>query len=214
MSEQGIGGACVASRGGAPKRRTGPAIARLAVIAAVLSLSLCAFIQPSYSGSNDDNVLPPLGHTHFCVRYPRDCDRTTRRNISTIPFAERWPQLNFINQVINAVIAPKPGEPEVDTDWSIGPAEGNCNDYAVTKRHLLLEAGWPASALLLAEVVRVTTGEHHLILIVRGTNSDWVLDNLRPFIVRLDETHDDYLWVRVESAENRKSWTASFAGLR
>jgi predicted transglutaminase-like cysteine proteinase len=213
MSEQGISETLVGLHGSRPERRTGSAIARSAAIAAMLNLSLCAFTQPSYSGSNDDNVLPPLGHTHFCVRYPRDCDRTSSRNIASIPFGERWPQLNFINEMINAVIAPKPGEPAIDSDWMIGPAEGNCNDYAVTKRHLLLEAGWPASALLLAEVVLVTTGEHHLILIVRGTNSDFVLDNLRPFIVGLAETHDDYLWVRVESAENPRFWTTSFAAL-
>ena len=214
MSEQRISESFVGLRSGATERRTGSAITRRAAIAAVLSLSLCAFTQPSYSGLDDDNVLPPLGHTHFCVRYPRDCARTFSRNIASIPLDERWPQLNFINEMINAVIAPKPGEPAIDSDWLIGPAEGNCNDYAVTKRHLLLDAGWPASTLLLAEVVRVTTGEHHLILIVRSTNSDLVLDNLRPFIVRLAETHDDYLWVRVESVQNPRFWTTSFAGMR
>jgi predicted transglutaminase-like cysteine proteinase len=168
MSEQGISENIDRLSGDGGDRRTGSAIARRAAIAAVLSLSLCAFTQPSYAGSDDENALPPLGHTQFCARYPRDCDRTSSRNIASIPFGERWPQLNFINEVINAVIAPKPGDPAIDSDWLIGPAEGNCNDYAVTKRHLLLEAGWPASALLLAEVVRVTTGEHHLILVVRG----------------------------------------------
>ena len=214
MSEQGIHEALIGLHGRGPDQRTRSTIARSAVIAVMLNLSLCAFTQPSYSGSDDDNVLPPLGHTHFCMRYPRDCDRTSSRNIASIPFGERWPQLNFINEMINAVIAPKPGEPAIDSDWLIGPAEGNCNDYAVTKRHLLLDAGWPASTLLLAEVVRVTTGEHHLILIVRGTNSDFVLDNLRPFIVGLAETRDDYLWVRIESTENPRLWTTSFAGLR
>jgi predicted transglutaminase-like cysteine proteinase len=214
MSEQGISKTFAGLRRGGSDRRTRSAIARRAAIAAALNLSLCAFTQPSYSASDDNNVLPPLGHTQFCARYPRDCDRTSNRNIASIPFGERWPQLNFINAMINAVIAPKAGDPAIDSDWLIGPAEGNCNDYAVTKRHLLLEAGWPASALLLAEVVRVTTGEHHLILIVRGTNSDFVLDNLRPFIVGLAETRDDYLWLRVESAENPRFWTTSFAGLR
>jgi predicted transglutaminase-like cysteine proteinase len=214
MSEQGISENIDRLSGDGGDRRTGSAIARRAAIAAVLSLSLCAFTQPSYAGSDDENVLPPLGHTQFCARYPRDCDRTSSRNITSIPFGERWPQLNFINEVINAVIAPKPGDPTIDSDWLIGPAEGNCNDYAVTKRHLLLEAGWPASALLLAEVVRVTTGEHHLILVVRGTNSDFVLDNLRPFIVSLAETRDDYLWVRVQSAQDPRFWTVSFSGLR
>ena len=56
-----------------------------------------------------------------------------------------------------------------------------CHDYAVTKRHELLTRGWPSRSLLLAEVV-VPWGEHHLILVVRTSDGDLVLDNLNPGI--------------------------------
>ncbi|MEN3347657.1 MAG: hypothetical protein V7632_1292 [Bradyrhizobium sp.] len=77
----------------------------------------------------------------------------------------------------------------------------------MTKRHLLLEAGWPASALLLAEVELVATGEHHLVLVVCGSTGDWVLENLRPEVVRLEDTSDYYRLQRIESAVNPKLWT-------
>ena len=38
----------------------------------VLCMLICAAAQPadSRSGDGGDNVLPPLGHTFFCMRYP------------------------------------------------------------------------------------------------------------------------------------------------
>jgi predicted transglutaminase-like cysteine proteinase len=59
----------------------------------------------------------------------------------------------------------------------------------------------------------LSTGEHHLILIVKGTNADWVLDNLKPNIERLAETRNEYAWDRIESADSPKFWTNSFSGL-
>ena len=183
-----------------------------AAIFRVLSILFCVLAQPSYSQSRNEHVLPPLGHTYFCMRYPRDCDKTDGRNISSVPLALRWYQLNLINESVNAAIAPKRGRPEpVNTHWSIAPTEGDCNDYAVTKRHMLLEAGWPAASLLLAEVTLVATGEHHLILIVKGTKADWVLDNLQPSVVRLEETRNNYILDRVESDRNPKFWTKLLA---
>ncbi len=46
------------------------------------------------------------------------------------------------------------------------PASGDCNDYAVIKRHELIARGWPARAVLLSEVV-TNWGEHHLVVVVR-----------------------------------------------
>ena len=65
----------------------------------------------------------------------------------------------------------------VGEEWLISPKAGDCNDYAVTKRHELLARGWPSRALLLAEVI-VPSGEHHLVVVVRTNEGDFVLDNL------------------------------------
>lgn len=79
-----------------------------------------------------------------------------------------------------------------------GPVLGDCNDYAVTKRHRLTADGWPARDVLLSEVVTVS-GEHHLV-VVRTSDGDLVLDNLTDRIVPW--FHKPYRWVRIQMPEN------------
>jgi predicted transglutaminase-like cysteine proteinase len=181
----------------------------------MLSLLSCVAAQPSDSqtGDDDNNALPPLGHTFFCLRYPLDCARTASTESWPISLEGRWRKMNLVNTSVNASIAPKPDPDQVNTHWLIAPLKGDCNDYAITKRHALLKAGWPSSSLLLAEVTLISTGEHHLVLIVRGTNADWVLDNLKPGIERLAATRSEYARNRIESGDNPRLWTQSFSGL-
>jgi predicted transglutaminase-like cysteine proteinase len=182
---------------------------RHALILGVLAI-LSSIARPAHAGSSGDNVLPPMSHTFFCMRYPRDCVRTAGRTIPGTP--SELSQLEAINETVNSAITPTTGKTAlVNRHWSIDPVVGDCNDYAVTKRHRLLEAGWPSSALLLAEVKLVTTGEHHLILIVRGRTADWVLDNRRSAVEKLSATRNEYILYRVESTEDPKFWTKSLA---
>jgi predicted transglutaminase-like cysteine proteinase len=114
-----------------------------------------------------------------------------------VSLAGRWHKINRVNTSVNAAIAPRADPDRVNIHWRIAPTDGDCNDYAVTKRHKLLSAGWPSSSLSLTEVTLLSTGEHHRILIVRGTKADWVLDNLKPNIERLAETRNEYAWDRI-----------------
>ncbi|HVX76500.1 MAG TPA: transglutaminase-like cysteine peptidase [Bradyrhizobium sp.] len=173
---------------------------------------LSVLAWPAHAGSPGGNVLPPIGHTFFCMHYPDDCDPTGGRRIPDVLPQLRQRLLETVNQTVNSAIIPKAGKPSlINRHWSIEPVVGDCNDYAVTKRHKLLEAGWPASALLLAEVRLIATGEHHLILIVRGKTADWVLDNRYATVVKLATTRNQYILYRVESAEDPKFWTRSLA---
>ena len=92
----------------------------------------------------------------------------------------------------------------MEEEWLVAPREGDCNDYAVTKRHELLARGWPSSSLLLAEVI-VPSGEHHLVLVVRTREEDVTLDslnwNLRPV------SQIPYQWVRAQQVGNPKFWS-------
>jgi predicted transglutaminase-like cysteine proteinase len=180
-----------------------------------LSILFCVATQSADSrpGGDDSNALPPFGHTFFCLRYPQDCARTDSTAALPVSLAGRWRKMNLVNSSVNASIAPQADPDPVGSHWRIAPRAGDCNDYAVTKRHELLRAGWPSSALLLAEVTLISTGEHHLVLIVKGSDGDWVLDNLKPGIERLAATRDEYAWDRIESAGNPRAWTNSFAGL-
>ncbi len=152
-------------------------------------------------------TLPPLTYTLFCLRYQGEC--RLRRFFRGGPIRltdKRWADLREINRVVNLAIAPARNELGLaGENWIINPARGDCNDYAVSKRHELLQRGWPARVLLLSEVV-VDSGEHHLVLLVRTESGDVVLDNLTPQIVPWSRT--PYRWVRVQSPGRDGLWAA------
>ena len=58
---------------------------------------------------------------------------------------------------------------------------GDCEDFALEKRRLLLEMGIPASALALATTTSKATGSHAL-LVIRTTQGEYVLDNTAPWV--------------------------------
>jgi predicted transglutaminase-like cysteine proteinase len=120
--------------------------------------------------------------------------------------AERWDDLRTVNKKVNAAIMPeRNSEGLAGEKWLIGPSSGDCNDYAVTKRSELLDRGWPTRALLLSEVV-TSWGEHHLVLVVRTSAGDLVLDNMaseiRPW------TRAPYQWVRIQTPKNPNYWAS------
>src|SRR5208283_5299095 len=92
----------------------------------------------------------------------------------------------------------------VDETWRVAPAAGACHDYAVTKRHELMQLGWPSRALLLAEVV-TGWGEHHLVLVVRTRAGDFVADNLYPGLRPWYAA--PYRWVKIQTPENPMYWS-------
>jgi predicted transglutaminase-like cysteine proteinase len=175
------------------------------------SILFCVFAQPAFAGASGGSyALPPLEHTIFCMHYPHECERVGSKAASNMTLLARWQVINYINSSVNRSIEPNPSPH--DPQWLISPLAGECADYAVTKRHELLELGWPSSSLLLAEVTLITTGEHHMILVVNEANADWVLDNLKPVIVKVSDTRSRYWWIRTESKDDPKSWKLSFPG--
>jgi predicted transglutaminase-like cysteine proteinase len=153
-------------------------------------------------------ALPPIGHSRFCLRYPDDCKvREGDLSRQTIVMdAERWSELNRVNQGVNrgilAEVTPGNGTTE---EWTISPRAGDCKNYAITKRHELLARGWPSRSLLLSEVV-LSSGEHHLILVVRFRDADFVLDNLKDDVRLVAATYAQYTWARIQSPQNPQFW--------
>lgn len=152
-------------------------------------------------------TLPPMAYFQFCLRYGGECkqQRMIFRGGPLRMTDERWADLREINDTVNESIAPQrnllglAGE-----EWLINPGRGDCNDYAVSKRHLLLKRGWPARALLLSEV-KMPSGEHHLVLVVRSDKGDLVLDNMTRVVKTWNKV--PYKWVRMQSAANPNIWS-------
>ena len=149
-------------------------------------------------------VLAPMAFSRFCLRYREDCEIHRLRDASGVTRA-RWGEVARVNAEVNRAIAPQEDDGDVvDETWRVAPAAGACHDYAVTKRHELIQLGWPSRALLLAEVV-TRWGEHHLVLVVRTRAGDFVADNLYPSVRPWYAA--PYRWVKIQTPENPLYWS-------
>ena len=150
-------------------------------------------------------TLAPFQHVRFCLRYPSDCKSNPSENERIDLSTETSELLKRVNHDVNLSIAPmlKSYGSNLEDGWAIAPGSGDCNDYAVTKRHELLENGLPSRALRLS-VVKTASGIGHLVLVVVTTKGDLVLDNLTEVIRPWQST--DYHWLKIQSATDSKFW--------
>lgn len=155
----------------------------------------------------DKPSLAPMAFFAFCLRYPEDCEERKKRfRMRPVMLTEkRWSDLVQVNLEVNRSITPQANAGGVlNEEWVLSPSAGDCNDYAVTKRHELLSRGWPSRALLLAEVV-IPSGEHHLVLVVSTRDGDLILDNLNSVVQPVSKAN--YRWIRAQTGTNPKFWS-------
>lgn len=148
---------------------------------------------------------PPYGFVSFCDRVPRACALGQQEDQRFFASPARLAELDAINRAVNHEI-----EPVTDLElygitdyWTIPVTKGDCEDYVLLKRKLLMELGWPASALLIT-VVRDERGEGHAILTVRTAQGDFVLDNKTDEIKVWHRTRYDF--VMRQSYLNPRVW--------
>lgn len=148
-------------------------------------------------------TLSPFQHVRFCQRYPADCEPNSRADELVELNSETFGLLKRENHQVNAAIVSVRKGDGLDASWTLAPKRGDCNDYAVTKRHELLQRGLPSSAMRLA-VVRTTEGEGHLVLVVATRKGDLILDNLTDEIRSWKET--EYRWLKIQSRNDPHYW--------
>ncbi|MBN9003789.1 MAG: transglutaminase-like cysteine peptidase [Rhizobiales bacterium] len=184
------------------------------VLSAALSGAMLAGTAYARSGGSSESFTPiaeasptlaPFQHVKFCLRYPSECKSNPAESNRIDLTPQNSELLHRVNHQVNAEISPmiKTRGPELDAGWTISPAAGDCNDYAVTKRHELLRKGLPAKALRLS-VVKTPSGIGHLVLVVATTSGDIVLDNLRESVLPWQQT--DYRWLKIQSASDARFW--------
>lgn len=82
----------------------------------------------------------------------------------------------------DAAIEPVPDAPGLEGDtWRAlpGGGDGDCDDWVMTQRRLLVRWGVSPGALRML-AVRTPANEGHLVLLVATDRGGWVLDNLAP----------------------------------
>ena len=54
--------------------------------------------------------------------------------------------------------------------------KGDCEDYVLLKRRMLMQAGWPREVLLIT-IVRDKNGDGHAVLTLKTNRCEFILDN-------------------------------------
>ena len=181
------------------------------------TVALFALAMTSISGSANAAYSPfmqvagktsaPIGHVNFCRKNPSECNHTYRTDRAVKLSQDNWAQLIRINGHVNQTIQPLTDKEQyrIEELWTYPSRAGDCEDYALLKRRLLIQAGWPETALLIT-VVKEANGNGHAVLTVRTDRGDLILDNQDPRILPWDKT--PYRFVKRQAALNPSLWTA------
>lgn len=187
-----------------------------------LALVMCGLLltsQVAYATDQLSNVRfmrvhgqanPPYGFLQFCQSFADECRAQSFASSRFEASPHRLIELDNINRRVNNAIAPATDSEiyGVEEHWTFPglqgtAAQGDCEDYVVLKRKLLMARGWPASALLIT-VVLDENGDGHAVLTARTAHGDYVLDN-KIKDVRL-WSHTPYRYVMRQSYINPKVW--------
>jgi predicted transglutaminase-like cysteine proteinase len=151
---------------------------------------------------------PPYGFVSFCEREPVECTATSNNTDARLDATpERLSDLDVVNRTVNHEIEPATDKEiyGVTEYWTLPKTRGDCEDYALLKRHRLIGRGWPSSALLMT-VVRDEKNEGHAVLTVRTTLGDYILDNKIDIVRLWNQT--PYHYVMRQSFLDPKVWVS------
>ncbi len=123
----------------------------------------------------------PYGWVDFCNRHAEECALGKLKPVDVHMTRQVWTTLNEVNAFANSTVEPISNLDHWGTtldhwDYPID-GKGDCKIYALFKRKLLIERGFPRQALLMT-IVRDLNGEGHAVLTVKTDRGDFVLDNL------------------------------------
>lgn len=147
----------------------------------------------------------PIGHYEYCKVFGEDCAIRSRDSKPVQLTRALWKQMVDVNDRANRGVRPATDLElyNVEELWTYPDRYGDCEDYVLLKRHMLMQLGWPASSLLIT-VVRQTNGDGHAVLTVRTDKADYVLDNLESAVKPWSET--DYQYLKRQAARDSGAW--------
>nr|WP_246748943.1 transglutaminase-like cysteine peptidase [Rhizobium setariae] len=148
---------------------------------------------------------PPIGHYEYCQRFASQC-RASAADSGPMELTQgRWKTLLQVNYKVNSTIEPLTDQQiyGVEERWTLPDTAGDCEDYVLLKRKLLIERGFSESNLLITVVLQ-PNGEGHAVLTVRTDRGDFVLDNMRNKVLLWSDT--EYTYLKRQSTRNSAQW--------
>ena len=163
--------------------------------------------RPAYVAVGEP-TRAPIGWVEFCAEYKPECATkpSTARDVVLTPKA--WADMVKVNAWVNDNI-----KPVTDLEhWGVverwnypDDGQGDCEDYVLLKRRMLMQAGWPREALLIT-VVRDKKGDGHAVLTVKTNRGEFILDNQETQVLAWNKT--GYRFVKRQSQSDPNTWVA------
>ena len=150
----------------------------------------------------------PIGWIEFCVEYDPECKTKPSQARDVMLTTQGWKDLERINQYVNTHVKPMTDMEHwgVVERWNYpDDGYGDCEDYVLQKRRMLMQAGWPREALLIT-VVRDKHGDGHAILTVKTDKGEYILDNQNDQILLWSDT--GYRFVKRQSQSDPNVWVS------
>jgi predicted transglutaminase-like cysteine proteinase len=185
------------------------------------ALALAAVLSPVCGGAADaapkmemayasvgDETSVPFGWVEFCQRYKGECEGAGAQALDINLTERAMREIQQVDAQVNHAV-----EAVSDMDhWGVVDrwdypmdGKGDCEDYALLKRKILIERGFPRQALLIT-VVRDEQNEGHAILTVKTNAGEYILDNLNDEVKPVSRV--PYRLVKRQSQEDPNVWVA------
>jgi predicted transglutaminase-like cysteine proteinase len=185
--------------------------------AATAALTLAAIFTATSAAEAGDKPLfvavgdvtkTPIGWVEFCAEYQRECLTRASDPRDVVLTPKAFADLVQVNNWVNNSI-----KPVTDIDhWGVverwnypDDGRGDCEDYVLLKRRMLMQAGWPREALLIT-VVRERNGDGHAVLTVKTNKGEYILDNQSTEVKLWSET--PYRFVKRQSQSDPNVWVS------
>jgi predicted transglutaminase-like cysteine proteinase len=150
----------------------------------------------------------PIGWLEFCAEYKPECKTRPEAPRDIVLTPKVWSDMVKVNDWVNDNI-----KPITDVEhWGVverwnypDDGYGDCEDYVLLKRRMLMQAGWPRQALLIT-VVRDKKGDGHAVLTVKTDHGEFVLDNQSTDVLAWNRT--GYHFVKRQSQSDPNAWVS------
>jgi predicted transglutaminase-like cysteine proteinase len=144
---------------------------------------------------------PILGWVKFCEQFASECAVNMAEPALVQLDSATWNTIVAVNRRVNAKV-----KPITDKDhWNLvdrwefpDDGMGDCEDFQLLKRRMLVERGIPRRAMRMTVVID-ELGEGHAVLMIRTNRGDFILDNKTSAVLPWHET--GYVYVKRESQD-------------
>ncbi|HEY8007223.1 MAG TPA: transglutaminase-like cysteine peptidase [Methylocella sp.] len=148
----------------------------------------------------------PYGWADFCRRYSGECDSGPLAPLDVNLTAKTMKEIGRVGRWVNAHVKPVSDMEHwgVIDRWDYpSDGKGDCEDFALFKRKILIDEGFPRQALLMT-VVKDEHNEGHAVLTVKTSAGEFVLDNMTDDVKPWNRT--GYRFVKRQSQSDQNAW--------